>query len=99
MNGYMRAILTIPNGYIKLGFLKLFHWKSISFGSLPRISINTEVSVESGGALHVGDRFNMRGTSRIRSNRGANLVIGDNVLLSNGCMIVCHSSIVLGNDI
>ena len=99
MNGYLRAMLTIPNGYLRLGIKKIFHFKELTFGCLPRISFNTEITLERGGCLHIGKRFNMRGSSRIRTNKDAKLSLGDNVSLANGCMIVCHDKIIIGNDV
>lgn len=99
MNGYIRALLTIPNGYLKLGIMKLFHIKMVRFGRLPRVSTNTEISIDSGAKLEIGDRFNMRGTARIRVREKGKLVIGDNVSLNINNMLACHDSIEIGDNV
>lgn len=99
MNGYIRALLTVPNGYFKLGFIKLFSMKKIYFGRFPRISIRTEISVDNGGQLKIGDRFNMRGSARVRVRKEGNLIIGNNVSFNVNNMIVSHESIEIGNDV
>lgn len=99
MNGYIRALLTIPNGYLKLGITKLFHIKNVHFGRLPRISANTEISVDKGAKLEIGNRFNMRGSARIRVRENGKLVIGNNVSLNINNMIACHDSIEIGDDV
>lgn len=99
MNGYIRAILTIPYAYIKLGVIKLFHMKSVSFGKLPRVSLGTEFSIDKGSRIAIGDMFNMRGTARIRVRNQGELVIGNNVSLNINNMIACHSRIVIGDDV
>ena len=99
MNGYIRALLTIPNGYLKLGITKLFHKKNVHFGSLPRVSANTEISVDKGAELEIGNRFNMRGSARIRVRENGKLVIGNNVSLNINNMIACHDSIEIGDDV
>ena len=79
MNGYIRAMLTIPFGYIKLGIIKIFHFRNMSFGKMPRISAGTEISVDNGAQIFIGNRFNMRGSARIRVRRNGSLIIGNNV--------------------
>ena len=99
MNGYIRALLTIPNGYLKLEITKLFHIKNVHFGRLPRVSANTEISVDKGAELEIGNRFNMRGSARIRVRKNGKLIIGNNVSLNINNMIACHESIEIGDDV
>lgn len=99
MNGYVRAMLTIPYGYIKLGAIKILHNKRIVFGKLPRISLNTEITLERGAKFVVGDKLNMRGTSRIRVRDSAKLTIGNNAYININSMIACHEKIEIGNDV
>lgn len=98
MNGYVRAFLTVPNAFIKLGFIKLFHPKGLKFGSLARISCRTEISMEQKSELHIGKRFNMRSGSKIRIRKNAKLLMGNNVSISHNCIIACHERIEIGND-
>lgn len=99
MNGYLRAALTIPYGYLKLGLAKLFHFRNMSFGALPRISAGTEISVDRGARFFVGNKFNMRGSARIRVRGKGQLVIGDNVSVNVNNMIACHENIQIGSDV
>ena len=99
MNGYMRALFTVPNALVKLSLLKLFHIKGISFGRVPRISRGTEITIDQGSKLILGNRFNMRGGSRIRVRKGAVLTIGNDVSLSHNCTLVCHERIEIGSDV
>lgn len=99
MNGYTRAFFTIQYGYLKLGLIKIFHGKSIKFGKLPRVSRNTEITVDKNATLMIGNRFNMRGTARIRVRNSGKLVIGDNVSINVNNMIACHEHINIGDDV
>ena len=99
MNGYLRAALTIPYGYLKLGLAKLFHFRKMSFGTLPRISAGTEISVDNGAQLFIGKKFNMRGSARIRVRSKGCLSIGDNVSINVNNMIACHEKIVIGDGV
>lgn len=99
MNGYIRALLTIPYGYIKLTTIKIIHIKNFKFGCIPRVSINTEISLEKEGKLSIGKRVNIRGSARIRVRKGGNCTIGDRVYINVNAMIVCHENIDIGNDV
>jgi acetyltransferase-like isoleucine patch superfamily enzyme len=99
MNGYLRAALTVPYGYLKLGLTKLFHFRNMNFGSLPRISAGTEISVDNGAQLFIGKKFNMRGSARIRVRSKGCLTIGDNVSINVNNMIACHEKIVIGDGV
>lgn len=99
MNGYLRALLTVPFGYMKLGYAKTLHMRSISFGRLPRVSARTEISVEKGGQLRIGDKFNMRSSARIRVRANGKLTLGNNVSVNINNMIACHSKIEIFDDV
>lgn len=99
MNGYFRAAITMPYALIKLLPLKLFYGKSLSFGTFARISPGAEITFENGARLSVGCRFNMRSSAKIRVRKGGNLTIGDNTSLSHNCILACHESIEIGNDV
>lgn len=99
MNGYVRAAMTIPYGYIKLGILKLFHMRNLKFGNLPRISMGTEISIDNGAKLIFGKRINMRGSARIRVRKSAQCIIGDRTSININNMIACHEKIEIGNDV
>jgi hypothetical protein len=54
MNGYIRAILTLPLGLAKISFLKLFHPHEMTFESMARISRYTEITMDFGATLIIG---------------------------------------------
>ena len=99
MNGYTRAILTIPYGYLKLGLIKIFHFKNLIFGRLPRISVGTEISIDKEAQLFIGNKFNMRGSARIRVRGGGRLIVGNNVSVNINNMIACHDRISIGDGV
>ena len=98
MNGYVRALFAVPNGYIKLLFVKLFHPKGLKFGYLPRLSNNTEISMQRKSTVVIGKKFNMRSGSKIRVRKNAKLTIGANVSISHNSIIVCRDSISIGDN-
>jgi len=98
MNGYLRAMIAIPNGYAKLLFAKIFHPKGLKFGRLPRISPNTEISLDRKSTFSVGKKFNMRSGAKIRVRKDAKLTLGKNVSISHNCIITCHEKISIGDN-
>lgn len=97
MNGYLRAIIAVPNGYLKLGVSKLF--AKVKFGTLPRIDRLTEVSIDSGANCAIGKRFNMRRNAILRVRKGATIKLGNNVSLGNNCIVACHDRIEIGDHV
>lgn len=99
MNGFARALLTIPFGYMKLGAIKVLHSKRIYFGRLPRVAFNTEISLDKDAKMCIGERFNMRESARIRVRKSAKLQVGKNAYININCMIACHDCIEIGDDV
>ena len=97
MNGYLRAIIAVPNGYLKLSVSKLF--AKVKFGTLPRIDRLTEVSIDSGANCVIGKRFNMRRNAILRVRKGATITLGNNVSLGNNCIVACHDRIEIGDNV
>ena len=99
MNGYFRAMLTVPYGYLKLGLIKAIHFDRLSFGRMPRVSLNTELTLDKGARIKIGNKLNMRGSARIRVRESASLTIGNNAYINVNSMIVCHDNIEIGDDV
>ena len=99
MNGYFRAMLTVPYGYLKLGLIKAIHFDRLSFGRMPRVSFNTELTLDKGARIKIGNKLNMRGSARIRVRESASLTIGNNAYINVNSMIVCHDNIEIGDDV
>lgn len=99
MNRTIRNITTIINGYMKCICLKIFHAKSFRYGHLPRISLRTEITLDRGGRLEIGNRFLMRGEARIRVSKNSNCIIGNNVALAPNAMLACHKKISIGDNV
>ena len=97
MNKYIRGFFCgtigiIKNSIIKTQNGKMYHCKLMSF-----YSPYSEITIEKGANVTIGNRFRMRGGSRIRVRKNAILNIGDNINLNHGCMIVCRENIIIGS--
>ena len=98
MNRYLRALVVVPTGALKMGFAKLFHPKSFHGPALCMVSPHSEITLN-GGRLSIGSGFKMRDGAKLRVRKGAECVLGKNVSLNSNDMIVCHEKIILGDNI
>ena len=92
MNRYLRALVVVPTGALKMGFAKLFHPKSFHGPALCMVSPHSEITLD-GGKLTIGSGFKMRDGAKLRVRKGAECVLGKNVSLNSNDMIVCHEKI------
>lgn len=99
MNKYVRAVVCVPVGIIKLTLTKFFHYSGLRFNPIVALSPFTEITLDRGSILVIGKKFRMRGGSRIRIRKGGSLIIGNNTYINHNCMIVCHDRITIGNDV
>ena len=99
MNKYVRAAVCFPCGVIKMAWTKLFHQRSFSGPFFSLISPHTEITLDHGAELRIGNSFKMRDGAKIRVRKGAVCKLGKNVSVNSNNMIACHESIELGDDI
>lgn len=98
MNKYVRAIICVPCGILKMAWTKLFHIKSFSGPIISLISPHTEITLDNGAELRIGSNFKMRDGSKIRVRKGAVCKLGKNVSVNSNNMIVCHESVEIGDN-
>lgn len=99
MNRYLRAIIEVPCGLLKLFLVKVAHGKKASIKFVSAISPFAELTVDNKAVITIGSRYRQRSFSHVRVRKGAELVIGSNVSINHGCMIVSHCKIKVGNDV
>lgn len=63
------------------------------------ISPFTEISMEYGSKLKIGNGFKMRDGAKVRVRKNAELIIGRNTSVNSNNVIACHESIVIGNNV
>lgn len=99
MNPYIRALVTVPCGAIKVIWTKLFHRKSFTAPLICQISPHTEITLNNTARLHIGKHFRMRDGAKIRVRDGAICTIGDNTSINSNNIIVCHEAISIGDNV
>lgn len=99
MNKYVRAMIDLPTAMIKKSFFKLCHKDFFNIAGVSFISPLSEMTVEKDTKVTIGKYFRQRSQSRIRVRKNATLVLGDNISLNHGCMIVTRDSIKIGDGV
>lgn len=99
MNKYLRALVVLPTGAVKMGLNKLWHGKNFSGPMLCQISPLSEITFDRGGQLRIGAGFKMRDGAKLRVRRGAVCSMGRNVSINSGNVINCQQRITLGDDV
>lgn len=99
MNKYMRALIVMPTGTLKMGLLKLFHSRDFSGPAVCQVSPLSEITFDRGGKLRIGSGFKMRDGAKLRVRKGAVCTMGKNVSINSFNVINCQQSITLGDDV
>ena len=99
MNKYIHAAYCVPCGMIKMAWTKLFHIKNFKGPLVSMVSPLTEISLDYGGKLEIGEKFRMRDGAKIRVRKGAVCKIGRNTSVNCNNMIACRERVVIGDDV
>ena len=99
MNKYLRALIVIPTGAVKMGLNKFWHGKDFSGPIMCQISPLSEITFDRGGELRIGAGFKMRDGAKLRVRKGAVCTMGKNVSINSGNVINCQNSITLGDNV
>ena len=99
MNKYLRALIVIPTGMVKMGLIKLGHGRHFTGPAVCQLSPLSELTFDRGGELRIGRGFKMRDGAKLRVRRGAVCSMGRNVSMGSGNVINCQQSIKLGDNV
>ncbi len=99
MNKYVHAAYCVPCGILKMACIKLFHFGSFTGPKICMVSPLTEITLDKGGKLEIGNRFKMRDGAKIRVRNGAVCKIGKNTSVNCNNMIACREKIKIGDNV
>lgn len=99
MNKYTRMAIEVPTGIIKTIINKVLRGSAVKLPIKCAIAPSAELTIDRGATVSIGTNYRQRSGSHIRVRKGAKLVVGNNVSINHGCMIVCHKDIEIGNDV
>lgn len=99
MNKYVRAVVCVPCGIIKMAWTKLWHPTSFYGSVISLISPLSEITMDRGAKLKIGNGFKMRDGAKIRVRKGATCIIGKNSSINSNNIIACRERIEIGNDV
>lgn len=99
MNKYIRAMVCVPCGMIKMIWTKIFHFSAFNGPFISLISPFTEITMDKGAKLKIGRSFKMRDGAKIRVRKKAICIIGDNTSVNCNNMIACREKIEIGDNV
>lgn len=99
MNKYVRAMVCIPCGMLKMVWTKMWHFSSFSGPVISLVSPHTEITMDRSSELRIGKNFKMRDGAKIRVRKGAVCIIGNNSSINSNNIIACHDRIEIGDDV
>ncbi len=99
MNRYVRAAFVVPFSMIKVICIKILHPRTFHSPLICMISPKTEITLDNGGTLTIGEKFRMRDGAKLRVRRGGYCKIGKNTSINTNNIIVCHDKIVIGDNV
>lgn len=99
MNKYIRAMVCVPCGMIKMIWTKIFHFSAFKGHFISLISPFTEITMDRGAKLKIGRNFKMRDGAKIRVRKKAICIIGNNTSVNCNNMIACREKIEIGNNV
>ena len=84
-------------GGIKVMLYKLLYRSSVQFGGIPSFQWSAGFKITKGKVL-IGKYFGMKKGAYIAAVNGGEVKLGNNVSLNRNCMIICHDSIIIGDN-
>ncbi len=85
------------SGLINKCIYKIKYGKNISFIGIPSFISRMRISAKS-GMVQIGRNFSMKQYAYIAAVNGGKIEIGNNVSINRNCILVCHDSIVIGDN-
>lgn len=82
-----------------MGLIKLFHYNDFKAPLTSLISPLTEITLDKGAKLSIGNGFKMRDGAKLRIRKNAECIIGSNTSVNSNNMIACHEKIIIGNNV
>lgn len=99
MNKYVHAAYCVPCGIIKMLWAKLSHIGEFKGPIISMISPLTEITIDKGAKLEIGEKFKMRDGAKIRVRRNGVCKIGKNTSVNCNNMIVCRDRVIIGDNV
>ena len=93
MRRLLGNIVSVIHSFIRLCFLKLFHFRSLKFHLVERISPNVIVEMNKNASLVLGRGVRIHSGCKLKARNGSCISIGEGVKINYNCIIVSRESI------
>ncbi|MDO5147875.1 MAG: acyltransferase [Oscillospiraceae bacterium] len=97
MRRKINNVISVLYTIIRVLIFKIILSNSFSSGIIERISPNVVLEFNKGSTVLLGKKIRVHSGSKIKTRKGARLIIGDNVKINYNCIIVCQDSISIGS--
>lgn len=99
MSRYITGLINIISWNIKILLLKIIHGSNLNVTKHGFVSPNTNIVMQKGTKLRVGDKINLKSNCELLLRKKANVTIGNNVFMNKGCMVVSWDKVTIGDNV
>jgi len=92
-------IVSVIFSAIKLSILKLFHWKTLNYSLIERLSPNVVIDIDHASSLELKEKVSIHSGSRVTVADGGKVVIGKRVRINNYCRIASRELIRIDDKV
>lgn len=96
MRRQFNNLISVLHSAARLGIMKVFHGRNLSFGRMERLSPGVVVEMERGARLSMGGRTSIHSGCRLKVRKGAALSIGRGAYMNYGCTVICRERVEIG---
>lgn len=93
---YLFAVINRIKTLIYLIIIKVCNFSKFNFDGISVISISSLFKVSGNGYISLGKNIGIRRWCEISASENGEINISDRVFMNNGCMLVAHSKIDIG---
>lgn len=89
----LKSFISVLFSLFKFTFLKCIYGHRFTWHGIQRFSPNTEICIDSGGQLILGNLVRAHSGTRIRVRKNAKVIIGNDIAFGYNCLITAHDTI------
>lgn len=94
---YLDSILKRINTLIHLTIVKMLHRGQFSFKGISVVNNSSHFTINDQGHIIIGKNIGIRRNCEVSVSENGKINIEDNVFMNNGCMVVVHCQISVGD--
>lgn len=96
MRRFLCNLISVIFSLVRLSVLKLFHYSSLHFWFVERISPNVVIEINDNSKLYLGKNVRVHSGCKIKARKNAKLRFGDDVKMNYNCIVISKEEISIG---